>query len=350
MDWLEDFSIEAMERRQTEVDIDPQFLPNRPQQPWDIETDLGHPRNVQYTVDEGTWMNVDVGLDGWLFFDLLGDIYHLNLNARVPDAPFEPALLLGGVAYEWQPRLSPAGNQLLYSSDKGGNDNIWVADITCSAAACALSNNRPVTDSSYRFINQGVWMDDTSILATKWIYTSGEIWQYPVPPSGGEDGPSLGNLVLRSNPGHEEADVVMTGDAENPWSIYVSRARVRGYNVNVHEGKYAVERYPYNGNPSPNNGLGFYDLPPATTVAGGEGGACRPVISNDGTTMAFIRRSGLNTALVLRDLDARGSGGETILFNGQSPPSFLLHRPSYASLLPSLLHHILRFVLRACFL
>lgn len=34
--------------------------PMRPQAPWDISTDLPHPRVLEYDIDEGTWLRLDV--------------------------------------------------------------------------------------------------------------------------------------------------------------------------------------------------------------------------------------------------------------------------------------------------
>ena len=50
-------------------------------------------------------------------------------------------------------------------------------------------------------------------------------------------------------------------------------------------------------------------------VAGGAGGAARPVLSPDGKYLAFIRRIEFDTVLMLRNLE---SGNEMILFRGLS--------------------------------
>lgn len=46
--------------------------PIRPQKPWDISTDLPHPRTMTYSVQEGTWMRLDVSIHGDIVFDMLG--------------------------------------------------------------------------------------------------------------------------------------------------------------------------------------------------------------------------------------------------------------------------------------
>ena len=43
---------------------------------WDVEAPLGPTKTLEFTTDEGTWMNLDVSPDGkQIVFDLLGDIF-----------------------------------------------------------------------------------------------------------------------------------------------------------------------------------------------------------------------------------------------------------------------------------
>jgi hypothetical protein len=48
---------------------------------WDIEAVRGNATTVEFTTDEGTWMNLDVSPDGSdIVFDLLGDIYIMPIS------------------------------------------------------------------------------------------------------------------------------------------------------------------------------------------------------------------------------------------------------------------------------
>ena len=46
---------------------------------WDVSNPEGHYKEVSFTVNEGTWMNVDISPDGKeIIFDMIGDIYNMH--------------------------------------------------------------------------------------------------------------------------------------------------------------------------------------------------------------------------------------------------------------------------------
>ncbi|HEY1006111.1 MAG TPA: amidohydrolase, partial [Sphingobacteriaceae bacterium] len=86
---------------------------------WNVEKAPGATKTVSFTTDEGTWMDLDVSPDGKeIVFDLLGDIY------KMPVSGGKATLLAGGMAFEVQPRFSPNGKYISYTSDRDGGDNI----------------------------------------------------------------------------------------------------------------------------------------------------------------------------------------------------------------------------------
>ena len=90
---------------------------------WDVNAPPGERREIPIDVRSGTWMSVDVSPDGSrLLFDLLGDIYEL------PFAGGEAKALTSGMAWDMQPRYSPDGASIVFTSDRGGGDNLWLMD------------------------------------------------------------------------------------------------------------------------------------------------------------------------------------------------------------------------------
>jgi Tol biopolymer transport system component len=120
---------------------------------WKVE-DTGQPSyDVEFQVNEGTWMSVAVSPDGrTLAFDLLGDIY------AMPAAGGEAKLLLGGAAMQRNPRFSPDGRQLLYISDGGGSDNFWISNADGS-------DPRQITNETVRLLSTPAWNGDGTLIA-----------------------------------------------------------------------------------------------------------------------------------------------------------------------------------------
>jgi tricorn protease-like protein len=80
-------------------------------------------RTVAITTDEGSWISLDVSPDGkTILFELLGDLY------TVPIAGGEAKRITDGMAFDSQPRYSPDGSRIVFLSDRGGCDNIWIAN------------------------------------------------------------------------------------------------------------------------------------------------------------------------------------------------------------------------------
>jgi len=157
---------------------------------WDVNAPPGATlRQVPLNVSEGTWMNVDVSPDGrTIAFDLLGDIY------TMPIAGGTPRRISSGLAFDMQPRFSPNGQLIAFTSDRGGGDNIWVMNADGTGA-------RQITRESFRLLNAPTWSPDGQYIAARKHFTTqrslgtGEIWLYHV--SGVGDGVPL---VERPNP------------------------------------------------------------------------------------------------------------------------------------------------------
>ena len=107
--------------------------PLRAQSPWDISTDYSYPRTLEYDVQEGTWLRLDVHpTSGDVVFDMVGDLYCLPgsqaLHSRSTSLIKASPILLG-IPHDSEPHFSPSGDRLIFKSDAElGVENIWVME------------------------------------------------------------------------------------------------------------------------------------------------------------------------------------------------------------------------------
>ena len=81
-------------------------------------------RFYELKTDTGTWMSLDISPDGQkIVFDLLGDIYVMPITGGKADR------ITKGMAFDTNPRFSPDGKSLVYTSDASGGNNIWIRDL-----------------------------------------------------------------------------------------------------------------------------------------------------------------------------------------------------------------------------
>jgi imidazolonepropionase-like amidohydrolase/Tol biopolymer transport system component len=262
----------------------------RPQR-WDVTQVQGPAREISFETDEGTWMSLDVSPDGsQIVFDLLGDIYIMPIGGG------EARLLLGGPAYEGQPRFSPDGRRIAFTSDRDGTENLW----TMAADGTDL---RQVSRERERQVNSPVWTPDGQALIGRKHFRNtrslgaGEMWRWHI---GGGDGLQL---TTRRNWEQNSGEPEVSPDGGYLfYSEDVSPGGGFQYNRDVHGVIYAVQRL---------------DLQTGdqTTFLRAPGGSVRPHLSPDGNTLAFVRRIGLHTVLMLHDMR---TGEERPLWNGLS--------------------------------
>ncbi|MDX1761151.1 MAG: amidohydrolase, partial [Christiangramia sp.] len=144
---------------------------------WDVSDpypDDWNFKTLNLDTDEGTWMNLDISPDGkTIVFDLLGDIY------KMPVSGGKATILRTGIPYEIQPRFSPDGSKISFTSDAGGGDNIWIMDTNGQ-------NAEQITEESFRLLNNAVWTSDGNSIIARKHFTSGrslgagEMWQYHI--------------------------------------------------------------------------------------------------------------------------------------------------------------------------
>jgi imidazolonepropionase-like amidohydrolase/Tol biopolymer transport system component len=257
---------------------------------WSVEAPPGPGHDVTLDTRTGTWMSVDVSPDGrQLVFDLLGDLYLL------PIAGGEAKPLTHGLAWDEQPRWSPDGKRIAFTSDRSGGDNLWVMDADGA-------NPRAVTNETFRLLNSPVWTPDGQYLAGRKHFTStrsagaGEIWLYHV--SGGKDGVQM---TARRTQQKDEGEPAFSPDGRYLyWSMDATPGPSFEYNKDANGQIYVIQRLDR-------------ESGEITTVVGGPGGAIRPTPSPDGKRLAYLKRVRFETVLHVIDLE---SGVEHAIVGG----------------------------------
>ncbi|HTG39863.1 TolB family protein, partial [Sphingomonas sp.] len=249
---------------------------------WDVSAPPGAElRQATIDTDEGSWMDVDVSPDGQtIVFTLLGDIY------TMPIAGGTPTRIAEGLAWEVQPRFSPDGRRIAFTSDRGGGDNIWIMNADGN-------DKRQVTKEDFRLLNQPSWSPDGQFIVAKKHFTTGrslgtgEVWMYHV--SGGAGV----KLVKRPDEQHQKelGEPVFAPDGK---SVYFTRNVTPGpifeYAQDSNTDLFHIEQV---------------DLATGetTTAVSGNGGSVRPQPSRDGKKIAFVRREATRSKLYVRDLE-----------------------------------------------
>ena len=248
----------------------------------DINKPRADARRVTFTVDESTWMSLDLSPDGsTIVFDLLGDIYTL------PVAGGKATAITKGPAWDWHPRYSPDGKSIAFTSDRGGIDNIWLM-------APDGKDPRARTTEKDEYVRSAMWTPDGNYLVAR--KETGkragippvELWMYHVQGGSGVKLTSSEEMNNASGP---------TFSPDGRYIYFSARAGGFSYTPNISHGLWQVHRY---------------DRQTGDTIqlTSGIGGAVRPMITPDGERMVFISRRDERTVIVVRDLS---TGAERVI-------------------------------------
>lgn len=270
---------------------------------WDIESPPGASSEQRIDVDEGTWINLDVSPDGkTIVFDLLGDLYSMPIDGA--ETPDKLTKLTEGVAWDMQPRFSPDGKSIAFTSDRIGKsgrsgDNIWILNL-------ADGKTTQVTNETYRLLNGAAWSPDGQQIVARKHFTSrrslgaGEMWLFHR--SAIASGASAGEqLTVKPTEQKDVNEPVFSPDGRYLYySEDVSPGSTFQYDKDSNKQIYVVKRLDL-------------ETGETETYISGAGGACRPIPSPDGMTIAFVRRLGAKTGLHLFDTK---SGAVRLIYDG----------------------------------
>jgi Tol biopolymer transport system component len=227
-------------------------------------------RYARFTADRGTWMSVDVSPDGQtLVFDMLGDLY------TMPASGGTATRLTSGMGHDIQPRFSPDGGQIVFVSDRSGDENLWLLDV-------ATGDVRQLTTGWNSTYLSPVWTPDGQYIAvSRAAPLSGaeKIWLYHVRGGNGVE-------MVQGTPALRLLGPAFGSDPRYVW--YAQRNGWWTYNAIL-----------------PQYQLAVYDRETGTrtTMSSRLGSAFRPALSKDGRWLAYGSRQDAETGLRLRDLE-----------------------------------------------
>lgn len=229
-------------------------------------------RRVPIDLTEGSWISLDVSPDGeTIVFDYLGDLF------TIPITGGDAAQLTSGMAFDAQPRFSPDGQRIVYTSDADGGQNIWIRSLDGSEA-------KQVSKGGANRAESPEWMPDGDYI----VASMGDFR--------GRGLPKLKLFHIDGGSGIEPVsgpdNLKMLGAAVSPDGGAIWYARRTGdWTYNAQFPQYQLEAY------DTRTGKRY---PRSSRY----GSAIRPTLSPDGRWLVFGTRHDEHTGLMLRDLES----------------------------------------------
>ena len=243
---------------------------------------------LEFEVEEGTWMSLDVSPDGkTLVFDLLGDIYTLPIEGGAATR------IVGGTSFESQPRLSPDGRTIALLSDRSGVENLWLVDADGSNPRAVSKDketkSRPQLMASPSWTTNGEYLLVSRSRPPERTYglflyhRDGGAGARVGPPPPKDEPPSPGQPPIQ--PPNK------MGAVASPDGRYLYYAERRGaFNYNAQFPIWQIVRFDR-------------ETGETATVTNAQGSALRPLLSPDGNSLVYASRFRTGTGLRVRDLE-----------------------------------------------
>jgi len=244
---------------------------------------------LEFEVEEGTWLSLDVSPDGkTLVFDLLGDIYTL------PVAGGEATRIVGGMSFESQPRFSPDGRTIALLSDRSGVENLWLVDADGSNP-CAVSKDKE-TKSRPQLMASPSWTSDGEYILVSKSRPPERTYGLFLYHRDGGAGTRVGPPPPKDEPPNPGQPPVQPpnklGAVASPDGRYFYYAERRGpFNYNAQFPIWQIVRFDR-------------ETGETATITNAQGSALRPLLSPDGKTLVYASRFRTGTGLRARDLES----------------------------------------------
>lgn len=228
-------------------------------------------RSITIDATSGSWISVDVSPDGkTIAFDYLGDLFTIPIEGGNAEQ------LTSGMAFDAQPRYSPDGKQIAFTSDRDGGQNIWVLTLS---------------DSTYTQLSKGKanraespdWMPDG---------------QYVIASMGKFRGSGLPKLKMFHIDGGSGIELIT-----EPKSLKTLGAAVNAEGTQIWYARRTGD-WQYNAQ-FPQYQLEMFDTETGKRYSKSSryGSGIRPTLSPDGKWLVYGTRHDADTGLVLRDLE-----------------------------------------------
>ena len=234
-------------------------------------------RKLEFTTEEGTWLSLDVSPDGkTIAFDLLGDVYTLPIEGG------EAKRILSGLAFEGQPKFSPDGKLIAFTSDRDGADNLWIANADGT-------NPKQLSKDKQSEFSSPSWTPDGQYVLVSRIATglgANEIWMYHV--RGGTGVQITKAAATPQTPRDERLNCMGAVASPDGKFLYYAR-RKRNFSYNVTLPLWQIVRK--------DRATGDEDV-----LTDAQGSAFRPMLSPDGKKLFYGTRFDTQTGLRVRDL------------------------------------------------
>jgi len=242
----------------------------------------GSTEKLSFTTDEGSWMSLDITPDGQsIVLEHLGDIYRLPISGGRAER------ILGGLAFESQPRVSPDGQWLAFTSDRDGAINLWVSKVDGNDA-------RKLTSESFGRLVSSDWTVDSQYVIITDARKNDALLMFH---RDGGEGLRLGPEPDETS---EAGDTDEGGQGNGMRGVGVSAAP---------DGRYLFLAAPAAGVDVPAPQLSTIEIGRVDLLTGEVSqvtqtvrGAVRPAISPDGKFLAYATLEETETVLRVRDL------------------------------------------------